>query len=256
MLGWGLALGLGAAVGFLSGLLGLGGSILLIPLLVSLPPLLGHPPLPPHAVAGISAVQVLAGALTGLLVHARRGGVSARLVAAVGGPAAAAGAVAGWLSGRVPGEALLRLFFLLALAGLLLMFVPRRDDTWRPGDPVRIPLGGAALVGTLVGAVGGLAGAPGAFLYVPLLIYGLGLPTRLVLGSTLGIVLVSALASTVGKAAAGQIPWGDALPVALGAALAAPLGARLSWRVPVAALRRAVALVIAVATWELGVRAW
>ena len=52
-----------------------------------------------------------------------------------------------------------------------------------------------------------MVGAPGAFLYIPVMIYLLGIPTRIVIGSTLGIVLFGAITGKIGKMATGQIIW-------------------------------------------------
>ncbi len=52
-----------------------------------------------------------------------------------------------------------------------------------------------------------MVGAPGAFVYIPVMIYLLNIPTRIAIGSTLGIVFLGALAGAAGKMATGQILW-------------------------------------------------
>ena len=52
-----------------------------------------------------------------------------------------------------------------------------------------------------------MVGAPGAFIYIPVMIYLLDIPTRIVIGSTLGIVFLGAVMGTIGKMATGQILW-------------------------------------------------
>jgi len=61
-----------------------------------------------------------------------------------------------------------------------------------------------------------MVGAPGAFLYIPVMIYVLNLPTRIVIGSTLGIVLLGAITGTIGKMVTGQIIWPYAIALVVG----------------------------------------
>ena len=77
-------------------------------------------------------------------------------------------------------------------------------------------------------------------------------PTRIAIGSNLAIVLLSTSAAFLGKAVTGQIEWLLAVPIVLTVAPAAHLGGRVSRRVPVARLRKVLAILIAAAA----VRIW
>ena len=90
-----------------------------------------------------------------------------------------------------------------------------------------------------------MVGAPGAFLLSPLMITVLRIPTRITIGSTLGIVLVSAFAASVGKVATGQVPFLPTLVAAVSAIPGVYLGSNLSHRLPTKLLRFALALIIA-----------
>ena len=78
-----LVLAIGLAAGFLSGLVGLGGGILAAPLLLYVPGVAGLDEFTVKEVTGLTMVQGLAGALSGLTRHQSYGFVSWRLVGKV-----------------------------------------------------------------------------------------------------------------------------------------------------------------------------
>ncbi len=107
-------------------------------------------------------------------------------------------------------------------------------------------------VSLAIGVFGGMVGAPGAFIYIPVMIYLLNIPTRIVIGSTLGIVFLGALAGTVGKMATGQILWPAALALVVGTVPGAQFGGGMSKKVNTKYLRIAIAVIIAVT----GLKMW
>jgi uncharacterized membrane protein YfcA len=249
-----VGLGLGGA--FVAGLLGVGGAIVMIPLLLYVPPVLGVGALDVKAVAGITMVQVLAAALSGVVAHRRVRAVSGEL-AWVGGASMAAGSLAGALASRVaPERGMLALFGLMTLAALALMFV-RPGDAGQPifADRITFSRPRAAAVSLAVGLAAGVVGAGGAFLLVPLLLVVVGIPIRVTIGSSLAITAVSALTGVLGKLETGQILWGPALAVAVGAVPGAQLGALVSRRLSGVRLRQALFVVVLLSAirvwWDL-----
>ena len=110
--------------------------------------------------------------------------------------------------------------------------------------PLRYNTAGAIATALGVGFFGGMVGAPGAFLLSPLMMTVLGIPTRITIGTMLGIVLMSATAASLGKLFTGQVP-GPATIVAVAASLPGVyLGSRLSYRLQTQTLRRALAVLI------------
>jgi uncharacterized protein len=247
---------LGLVGAFVAGLLGVGGAIVMVPMLLYGPPLLGLAELDMKAVAGITIVQVLVAAASGVVAHHRMRAVHGEL-AWLGGPTMAAGSLTGaLLSHLLADRALLVVFALMATTALGLLFVPvERANLAVLAEHVRIARGRTIAVCLLVGIVAGLVGAGGAFLLVPLLIVVGGVPIRVTIGSSLAITAMSAVTGFLGKAITGQIPWGPAALVALGAVPGAQLGALVSRRLPPAWLRRAllvtVLLTAARVWWDL-----
>jgi hypothetical protein len=247
-----LCLALGVLVGTIAGTLGIGGGIVMAPLLLYVPPLVHAGTLDMRAVAGLTMFQSLAATASGMLAHRRKRCVDGGLVLKLGSTAAAATFAGAWLSRGVSSQTLLLLFAVLAVAAAVLLLAPvpvRATEQDGKGEWNHV-VGVSCLAG--VGFLGGLVGQSGAFLIVPILLRILKIPTRVALGSSLGIVFLAALAGMLGKAATAQIPLGPALLLAVGAVVGAQAGALLSHRLPVATLRSGLALLILGTALKLG----
>jgi uncharacterized membrane protein YfcA len=245
-----LLLTLGLIGGTLSGLLGIGGGLVIVPLLLYVPPLAGLP-VDVRTASAVAVIQVTAATLSGAVAHRRRGAVSMRLAITMS-LASAAGALAGGLvSASVPAELLLLTTAALATVAALLMFLPSRVEAVDPGDPPSFNLPVVCASGFVIGLVVGMNGA-GAFLMLPCLIYLVGLPTRVALGTVLAVGFPTSLAAAIGKIATGQVPFWIAALVVAGALIGAQGGSWLSARTPSRVLRwlyGAVVSVIAVGLW-------
>jgi hypothetical protein len=249
----GTLVALGLCGGFLSGLLGLGGAIFMIPLLLYIPPLLGVGRFDMKQVAAVSMVQVLSASLTGVIVHHRNRFVNKSLLLTMG-LCNAAGNLAGSLySQHTKSSFLLAVFATLAVIAAVAMFIPKREQGQdiAPEDlQYTKPL--AMAVSLVIGVFGGMVGAPGAFIYIPVMIYLLNIPTRIVIGSTLGIVFLGAVTGTIGKMMTGQILWPEALALVAGTVPGAQVGGTVSKKVNTKYLRAAIAVIIAIT----GLRMW
>ena len=248
--------GLGLCGALVSGLLGVGGAIVMIPLLLYVPPMLGVGGLDMREVAGITMVQVFAAAVSGVIAHRRHRAVNYRL-AWVGGLSMAAGTLAGALvSSLVPSFGLLLVFALMATAAAGMLFLPL-ETVGQPifGEKIEFSTRRAIAVATGVGVGAGLVGAGGAFLLVPLLLYVVGIPIRITIGSSLAITAFAAVSGVAGKLATGQVPLAPALAVIVGALPGAQIGSHFSARVSGRVLRIALAVVVIVSAarvwWDL-----
>jgi uncharacterized membrane protein YfcA len=246
-----LLLGLGLIGGTLSGLLGIGGGLVIVPLLLYAPLWLGFDPIDIRTATAVAVVQVTAATLSGTLAHRRRGAVFMGLAFPMS-VASAAGALAGGiLSASVPADLLLLATAILATVAALLMFLPARVESLDPSDrpPFNVPV--VCVSGFVIGLVIGMNGA-GAFLMMPTLIYLVGLPTRVALGTVLAVGFPTSLAASIGKIATDQVPIGIATIVVLGAIVGAQLGSWLSARTPPRVLRwlyGALVSIIAAGLW-------
>jgi uncharacterized membrane protein YfcA len=251
LLGTLVVLGLGG--GFLSGLLGLGGAIFMIPLLLYVPPLLGVGQFDMKQVAAVSMVQVLSASLTGVIVHHKNRFVSRSLLLTMGLCNALGNLAGSFYSQYTKSSLLLAIFATLAVIAAVAMFIPKRERgrDIAPDDLMyNKPL--AAAVSIVIGMFGGMVGAPGAFIYIPVMIYLLNIPTRIVIGSTLGIVFLGAVTGTIGKTATGQIIWPAAIALVAGTVPGAQFGGMMSKKVNTKYLRIGIAVIIAIT----GIRMW
>ncbi len=238
-----LALG----VGLLSGLLGIGGGIILTPLLLYLPSALGLSSPDMKEVAGLTMVQGLFSSASGVLRHHKYGFVDRILVAWMGSVMALTSLGGALISYVVKVRTLEALFALLAIVAAGLMFISKKDNEEQNCNCNGIVLFNrysAVAIAAAVGFLGGLVGQGGAFILIPLMLSILKLPTRTVLGSSLGIVFFSALAGFIGKLSTGQIDLFLAAFLVAGAIPGAQLGGFLSKRVTTLHLRYLLALLI------------
>jgi uncharacterized protein len=208
--------GMGALVGFLSGLFGVGGGFLMTPLLIFIG-------IPAAVAAATDAAQITAGATSGALSHSRLGNVDYRM-----GLVIVTGGVAGGFVGVQVVKLLRNLgnfdFFLKLVYVLVLGFIGTTMfleglRAWRgrgqSGEPrkgrltmffARLPLQMSfpkcglrtsvllpILAGFLVGVLAAFLGVGGGFIMLPAMIYIIGIPTRVAVGTDLfQIVLTSA----------------------------------------------------------------
>ena len=209
--------GLGGGVGFLSGLFGVGGGFLMTPLLI----LNG---ISPAVAVGTEANQIVASSVSGALAHWRRGNVDIKmgLVLLAGGLIGSTLGVQVFTFLRGVGQIDLVIsgsyvVFLGGIGALMLSESlramrrrkqsggPRRklhQHTWLHGLPLKmrfrksklyisaiLPLG----IGVVVGILAAIMGVGGGFIMVPAMIYLLGMPTSVVIGTSLfQIIFVTA----------------------------------------------------------------
>jgi hypothetical protein len=271
-----LLLAIGGGVGFLSGLFGVGGGFLITPLLMFFG-------VPPAAAAASGATTVIAPSVAGMLTHWRRGNVDLRMGALL----LAGGLVGSSLSvglsallrsaGQIDLVVALSYVLLLGAVGLMLLVesararrrratgerAPRRAHLWIHGLPLKmrfprsrlyvssiVPVG----IGALIGILAGIMGVGGGFLLVPAMIYLIGMPTSVVVGTSLfQIIFVSANVTFLQA-------WGNqtvdillAAVVTLGGLIGSPYGARLGAKLKADQMRSLMALLVLAVAAELGV---
>jgi uncharacterized membrane protein YfcA len=225
----------------------------MIPLLLYVPPALGIGHLDMKQVAAISMVQVLSASLSGVIVHHKNKFVSKSLLIYMGLFGALGNLGGALFSKHTRSSLLLGIFATMAIAAAVIMFIPKREQGGDIGpEDIEYNKPLAAAISLAVGGFGGMVGAPGAFIYIPIMIYLLNIPTRIAIGSMLGIVLMGAVSGTIGKMVTGQIMWPYALALVAGTVPGAQIGARLSKRVHIKNLRWAIAGVVAIA----GLKIW
>jgi len=145
------------------------------------------------------------------------------------------------------------LFAVLILFAAIMMLLPGPsiDREMIPMERVVVPVIPLAVLSCATGTVVGFIGA-GNFIFVPLLIYALKVPTRIAIGSNLVIAAVSTFSGLLGKLVSGQVPLSLAAPVVVGASFGALGGEWSHRRVSPMTLRYVYAAVIGI----IAVRIW
>lgn len=232
----------GLAIGGSLGLLGGGGTILTLPLLL----LLG---VEPKTAIAMSLVVVSATAAVAAAGHARAGNVDWRAAALFAPTTALGGYAGGRAAGWIGGELLLLIFtgLMLAAAGAMLRPAPVRSQA--AADPRALVM---VLQGAVVGAITGLVGAGGGFLFVPAFALLGGMPMQRAVGTSLVVISLNALAALAGHLGHVTIRFQLTGALTAAAVIGAWCGALLARRAPDALLRRAFGvLVLLVAIWML-----
>ncbi len=211
-------LGLGGMVGVLSGMFGVGGGFILTPLLFFVG-------IPPTVAVATGANQIVASSFSGVLAHLKRRTVDLKMgmFLLIGGLAGAALGVQvfAWLTALGQIELIVTLTYVLFL-GLIggLMFIESvnalrkskrkvarrgKHHSWIQHLPLKTKFRVSRLyismippvaVGFLVGFLSAIMGVGGGFIMVPAMIYLLGMPTKVVVGTSLfQIIFVAAYAT-------------------------------------------------------------
>ena len=264
-----LLLGMGGMIGFLSGMFGVGGGFLMTPLLIFIG-------VPPPVAVGSEVNQVVAASVSGFLAHWRRGQVDFKMggVLLVGGTVGSAFGV--WLFGllRELGQIDVVISFgyviLLGSIGTLMLVESGRAilrrrrgspgrrkahfHTWVHGLPFKMRFRSSRLyisailpvtIGFFIGVLAAILGVGGGFLLVPAMIYLLGMPVSVVIGTSLfQITFVTATATFLHAVNTQTVDVVLAGILTLGAVVGAQIGTRVGAELRGEELRALLALIV------------
>lgn len=260
-------LGLGASVGVLSGLFGVGGGFLLTPLLIFFG-------IPPAVAVATQANQIVASSVSGVLAHWRRGNVDIKMgvLLLIGGIFGSTLGV--WLFSLLKGigqiDFVIKLSYvvLLSIIGALMLIesikamiasknhVRKRSHThnWMHALPFKMKFRRSRLyisailpllLGALVGLLAAIMGVGGGFVMLPAMIYLLGMPTVVVVGTSLfQIIFVTANVTILQSVTTQTVDVVLAMLLTVGAVIGAQIGVRFGSKLPGEQLRGLLALMV------------
>jgi uncharacterized membrane protein YfcA len=260
---------LGTVVGVLSGMVGVGGGFLTTPLLIFYG-------IPPSVAVASAATQITGASVAGVSVHLRRGGADLRMAAVMtagGFVGSAVGAIIFRMlqaSGQIDLVIGLLYVILLGWIGALMLWdalrtlgyvgsteqaaEPIRHTKWLASLPMRWRFSVSGLyispiaplvLGFGTGMLTVLLGVGGGFIIVPAMIYLLGMPARVVVGTSLAMMLaVSAATTFIHSVTTHAVDIVLAALLLVGGVVGAQYGAMLATRIKPDLLRLALAVLI------------
>ncbi len=264
-----LILGMGGAVGFLSGLFGVGGGFLMTPLLIFIG-------VPPPVAVGTEANQIVASSVSGVLAHWRRANVDFKMgfVLLLGGFVGSSLGVIlfKYLQNLGQLDLVIRLSYVifLGIIGFLMLWESSRtiirsrsaaarrgklhQHNWFHGLPFKMRFRKSKLyisailpflIGAIVGVLSAIMGVGGGFIMVPAMIYLLGMPTSLAIGTSLfQIIFVTANVTFLQALTVQTVDILLAVLLLTGAVIGAQFGSKYSVRMKGEQLRALLALLV------------
>ncbi|MBM3604733.1 MAG: sulfite exporter TauE/SafE family protein [Alphaproteobacteria bacterium] len=261
-------MGLGGLVGVMSGLFGVGGGFLITPLLFFIG-------IPPAIAVATGANQVVASSVSGVLAHMKRRTVDFRM----GGVLLAGGLAGSGLGvlvfnllqriGKVELVVQLCYVVFLGLIGAMMLQESLRalrrarlpsarrrlhQHNWVHRLPLKVKFRASGLyisvippllVGVAVGVLAAIMGVGGGFIMVPAMIYLLGMPTKVVVGTSLfQITFVTAFTTLMHAVSYNTVDVMLALLLILGGVVGAQIGTTLGARLRAEQLRILLALLV------------
>ncbi|NVO26608.1 sulfite exporter TauE/SafE family protein [Donghicola sp. C2-DW-16] len=271
-----LLLGLGGIVGFLSGMFGVGGGFLITPLLFFIG-------VPPAVAVATGANQIVASSFSALMAHLKRKTVDFKM----GGVLLAGGLVGSALGvwvfnflktlGQV--DLLVNLFYVVFLGivgGLMMIESLRALSRAKHAGPYKAKKRGRGIVQTLplkmrfrasglyisvippfmvglsVGVLAAIMGVGGGFIMVPAMIYILGMPTKVVIGTSLfQIIFVTAFTTLLHATTNYTVDIVLALLLLIGGVIGAQFGTQVGAKLKAEQLRIALASLVLIVCGKL-----
>lgn len=262
-----LLLGLGGIVGILSGMFGVGGGFLMTPLLFFIG-------IPPAVAVATEANQIVASSFSGVLAHFKRKTVDLRMgtVLLIGGLLGAGLGVYVFNILKAQGQVdlLVKLCYVvfLGVIGGLMFFESlnairnvkkgkapkRKKHNWIHGLPFKMRFRVSGLyisvippliVGVLVGILAAIMGVGGGFIIVPAMIYLLGMPTKVVVGTSLfQIIFVTAFTTMLHATTNYTVDIVLAVLLLVGGVIGAQVGTRIGVKMKAEQLRILLAMMV------------
>nr|WP_262693793.1 sulfite exporter TauE/SafE family protein [Kordiimonas aquimaris] len=269
-----LVIGMGAVVGFLSGMFGVGGGFLMTPLLIFIG-------VPPAVAVATESNEITAASVSGVLAHWRRQGVDVKMgvVLIIGGAVGSFFGAQLFTYLRALGQvdlmiSLAYVLFLGSVGGLMfwesvramirqykgIVPVPRsreeRHKAWIHALPLKMRFRKSRLyisvllplsIGMFVGVLSAIMGVGGGFIMVPAMIYLLGMPTNVVIGTSLfQIIFVTALTTIFHSVNTQTVDIFLAVLLLFGAVIGAQFGAGMGLKLKAEQLRALLAALVLV----------
>ena len=263
-----LLIGLGGIIGILSGMFGVGGGFLMTPLLFFIG-------IPPAIAVASEANQILGASFSGAIAHFKRKNIDLKMGCLL---------ILGGVLGSILGVEIFRIFkglgqleliiklcyvFFLGIIGIIMFFESLKalsyesrnikirktlHHSWVQGLPLKMRFRASNLyissipavsIGFFVGILASIMGIGGGFIIVPAMIYILGMPTKVVIGTSLfQIIFVTGFTTYLHAVKNFSVDIVLSFLLLIGGVIGAQLGVRIGIRLKAEQLRILLAILV------------
>lgn len=209
----------GLVAGISAGIWGIGGGVIMVPLLV----LIGEVPV---VAVGTSSMAVLITSLSGSLRNFFAGELSLRRVLSVGAISIFFAQAGVAIANALTPSGLIIAFLLFMIGNIFLARFRKKVETREISSNPR-PIVGVVTTGACGGLFAGLFGVGGGIIMVPLMILFLQDDIKTAVRTSLGIIVITALAASVGHFFRDSIDLLAGFYLGIGGLVGAQIGTRL-----------------------------
>jgi len=265
-----LILFLGGITGVLSGMFGVGGGFLMTPLLI----LIG---VPPAVAVSSSANQIIAASFSGFLAHLRRANVDIKMGFVIIGGGFIGSSIGvyifAWLKSIGQIDLAISLCYVVFLGTIGTMMakesiavilakrrgdtvLPRKRQNWLTSLPlpfkvefkrseIKISVILPIFIGMFTGILVSLMGIGGGFVMIPAMIYILGMPTSVVIGTSLFIIVfITANVTILQSVTTHTVDVVLAMLMLTSSVIGAQFGTKMGLKLPAEQLRAILAMMV------------
>jgi uncharacterized protein len=184
---------IGVVGGTVAGLMGIGGGTVIIPLLLYLSGV------EIKEATAISMVHIVFASISGTIFNYRQKTIIFKYALYFGLSSMAFSFLGGYFTKLIPDLAI-KIMYLAALTVSFVMLLMRSRITGHRTEPSKKDIYKIIPIGAIAGLMAGILGIGGGFLFVPALLFFMGLPMNLATGTSLGAIIFTSIPGLIGKA--------------------------------------------------------
>ena len=221
---------IGLAGGTVSGLMGIGGGTVIIPLLLYLSGV------DIKAATAMSMVHIIFASISGTIFNYYQKTIIFKYSLYFGLSSMVFSFLGGYLTKYIP-DLTIKIMYLAALTVSFILLLLRSRITSHKINPSKSDLYKIIPIGAVAGFMAGILGIGGGFLFVPALLFFMGLPMSIATGTSLGAIIFTSIPGLAGKMISVDFNILFGVIVGLGGIGGARLGTYLKRKINPAAIR-------------------
>ncbi|MBU4313833.1 MAG: sulfite exporter TauE/SafE family protein [Actinobacteria bacterium] len=221
---------IGVIGGTIAGLMGIGGGTVIVPLLLYLSGI------DIKAATAVSMVHIVFASISGTIFNYYQKTIIFKYSVYFGLSSMVFSFMGGYFTKYIP-DLTIKIMYLAALTASLILMLLRSRITGHKTDPSKSDLYKIIPIGAVAGFMAGILGIGGGFLFVPALLFFMGLPMNIATGTSLGAIIFTSIPGLAGKMLSVDFNILFGVIVGLGGIGGARLGTYLKRRINPVAIR-------------------